>query len=364
MRKSAFIIACVFSAGCSGLISGKSLPGQGSEVAKRYLMAKIPELLPGEIALAVMGESTEREDLLFVYKSEKITGINRNDIIFGEFFKSKKNNAKLAVLLPGKGESISTDWPARTLAERGFDVVRFLAKFTIFDLTLLDRKERFTKTEFEGFAKVVADTFETRYNDYLNIITKLKEANSYSRIGISGVSLGGISAYYLSGAHPEIFQSTVGITTGGDLAGILMSSAESGIERIREEIFKKFGIAEDEALKILRAELKHIDPLSVAKNINPESALLVSNILDSVIPHRFTKKLWEAANRPTWKLAVIKIPIFWLRDYSFWLDGHYSAGLALFVPIPLFEFWGPFLLPGMPSTLDFLIVRHFERTLK
>ncbi len=358
MKRSLLVLLCLLLS-CSGQVSKSK-----SYQAERELKNRIVNLAPGEMVFESVEENHSYEVFSFIYRSRGISGGSK-DFISGEFYKLKKTPERLAVLIPGMGESISTKKSASVLAENNFDVVRFLSGVEIFDLNELDKKEKFSAEEFSEFVKIGRKNLETCYADYFNIINQLKLAFHYRRIGISGVSLGGIFAYYLGGKYPEIFNSIVGIVTGGDLAGILMSSSETKIKKIRVKIFEKFDITEDEALKVLSEELFSVDPLSVAKNINPSHALLVSNVFDTVIKYKYTKKLWRASGKPTWKIMAINIPVFWFHNASFWLDGHYSAGIALFVPVPLFVNYGPLFLPSpLPATAPSLILDHFEWTLR
>jgi len=262
---------------------------------------------------------------------------------------------KLAVLFSGMGETASTITIANRLASAGYDVLRLYPKIQFFDFDLLDTKEKWDSGELRTFVRGGALALATRYEDMHRLVERFKQMYGYSTVGVMGISLGGITAHYLSGSHPEMFQSTVGIITGGKLCEILLVSEEPRIKEISNKVFEKFTVTHDEARDILCEELQEIDPLRVADRIPAKQALLVSNIADQTIPYRFTKMLWRAAGRPAWKLMALKLPF---------ARGHESSGFALFFPVPLFQKWGCFYLPVWPQNADSLVLRHFESTLK
>lgn len=362
------ILAAVLISGvaCSNLISVRSdIDAERVQNVKRELKIGRVNFSPGEVRVRKIADHPNYTVYYLVTRSLVPSGISKNDFIPGDFTKQRHGSKKLAVLLSGMGETGSTMRIGNRLASAGYDVLRLYPKIQIFDLGELDTKDHWTKKEFRDFVRLGRTTLATRYGDVRHIVSHFKEAYRYKSIGIMGVSLGGITAYYLSGSNPDLFQSTIGIVTGGNLCEILLVSGEPKIAKIRDKIFAKFDIKMDEAREILCDELNDIDPLSVASRVPRKQALLVSNVLDSVIPHRYTKELWRKAHRPKWKFIMpMKFPVFWAVNKSFWLDGHYSSGLALLVPVPLFEFWGPVPFPVCPKTASSIVLDHFERTLK
>ena len=133
------------------------------------------------------------------------------------------------------------------------------------------------------------------------------------RIGISGISLGGIVAGTTAGADPRINRAVL-ILAGGDLLGVVHHSREA---RDLSEFIKKLP-AEDRA-KIEKA-IEEVDPLRHAAGLKDRAAagkvLMVNASEDNVVPRACTEKLAAALG--------ISERVVWLRGL-----GHYTAILAL-----------------------------------
>ncbi len=130
------------------------------------------------------------------------------------------------------------------------------------------------------------------------------------RVGIVGVSLGGIIAGLVVGVDQR-FSRNVLVLAGGDPADILWHAPETGIVRAR---LSELGYTLDR----LRKESQGIDPLTFAKRAKPSQVLMINATGDTTVPRRNTEALWEALGRPA---------IHWYPA------GHYS--LALFIPLVL-----------------------------
>jgi len=362
MPKILMLFLSVTVCGCA-LVSLLKPEPQKVLVVKRNLHVRWELMKPKELVMERTETCPKYDIHYFVYKSYLATSVKRNDFMRGELLKQKSGSKRLVVLISGMGESVSTKPIAEALADDGYDVLRLYSKIQIFNVRELQDADTLEKTEFPRFVHAGALVLEARYKDYFDIILEIKNSNSYEFTGIYGVSLGGITAFYLAGSHPELFNSVIGAVTGGNLAEILLVSSEPGIKKTRDLVMEKFGITIDEARIVLRKELVHIDPLAVASALDPRQALIISNFFDTVIPNRFTRELWNASNRPRWKITAIKLPVFWATNNTFWLDGHYSSGLALFAPTPFFEFFGSIPILTSFKSVNSIVLDHFYRTL-
>jgi dienelactone hydrolase len=137
-----------------------------------------------------------------------------------------------------------------------------------------------------------------------------------SRLGITGVSLGGIVAALAAAVDPAIRQAAF-LLAGGDLATILWSMPEGAK-------FRAWWLQSGRTLSDLKALTDPFDPLNYAQGLSGKRMLMIAGKVDEVIPERSTVLLWEAAGRP---------PIKWYDC------GHYSAV--------------GFLLPGIRLTVEF-----------
>ncbi|WP_169979201.1 alpha/beta hydrolase family protein [Tautonia rosea] len=133
------------------------------------------------------------------------------------------------------------------------------------------------------------------------------------RIGVTGISLGGIVSSLAAGVDPQISQAAI-LLGGGGLAEILWDMPE---DEARDS--RKAWIASGRTKEEL-ARLTHpFDPLTYAAGLQGKRVLMIAGRSDEVIPPSATTKLWEAAGRP---------PIQWLDC------GHYSAAGYL---LPVFR---------------------------
>lgn len=134
-----------------------------------------------------------------------------------------------------------------------------------------------------------------------------------SRIGVFGISMGGIRAAFLAPLDSRIRAAIVGLA-GGDLPYVIAHSKERGIVRRREPYLQKHGITRDEFEQELRTTLVS-DPLAVAPSIDPHKVLMVLARFDTCVPSKKGFELRRAMGKP----ETIIVP-----------TGHYTA--LLFIP--------------------------------
>jgi dienelactone hydrolase len=139
------------------------------------------------------------------------------------------------------------------------------------------------------------------------------------RLGVAGISLGGIVSALVAAIDPAIGQGAF-LLAGGDLSSILWQMPEAAPYRAR-------WIASGRTRADLKALTDPYDPLTYASRLRGKKLLLIAGNVDEVVPPTSTLQLWEAAGRP---------PIRWYDC------GHYSAV--------------GYLLPGIRQTVDFFAV--------
>ncbi len=130
------------------------------------------------------------------------------------------------------------------------------------------------------------------------------------RLGVFGISLGGITAALVSAQEPRLHNALL-LLAGGDLRQLNWQSPE--LAPVRKEIARR-GLSLEEVLRILRA----VDPAHYAHRLRRRRVLMINGRYDQLIPPECTKALWEAAGRP---------PIQW------WDCGHYTAMRFVFVAV-------------------------------
>ncbi len=136
------------------------------------------------------------------------------------------------------------------------------------------------------------------------------------RLGVAGISLGGIVASIVVAVDPAI-RGGAFLLAGGDLSTIIWQMPEGRSFRAR-------WIESGRTLADLKALTDPFDPLAYAAGLKGKRVIMMAGKVDEVIPPASALALWEAAGRP---------PIRWYDC------GHYSAV--------------GFLLPGIRRTVDF-----------
>ena len=136
------------------------------------------------------------------------------------------------------------------------------------------------------------------------------------KIGVTGISLGGIVSAVSAGVDPAINRAAL-LLAGGDLAQILWVMPESAR-------YKELWVKSGRTFEDLKALTDPFDPLTHAKGLIGKRVIMMDGNVDEVIPPSSARKLWEAAGKP---------PISWFDC------GHYSAV--------------GYLLPAIHKTVDF-----------
>ncbi|WZO96778.1 alpha/beta hydrolase family protein [Isosphaeraceae bacterium EP7] len=137
-----------------------------------------------------------------------------------------------------------------------------------------------------------------------------------SRLGVTGISLGGIVSSLVASVDPSIHRAAL-VMAGGNLAEALWSMPES--RKVRE-LWISAGRTKAQLIEVMRP----VDPLTTAAGLIGKRVVMFAGNADEVIPPDCTRVLWEAAGRP---------PIRWYDC------GHYSVA--------------GFLLPAIREVVDF-----------
>jgi dienelactone hydrolase len=126
------------------------------------------------------------------------------------------------------------------------------------------------------------------------------------RIGITGVSLGGIMTSIAAGVDGH-FWRVCPILAGGNLPDMIFHARET--RKVKEQLEAK-GFDEQKLAPIMAS----VEPLHFADRIDPTRCLMINAAQDEVIPKSCTEALWQAIAKPT---------LLWLPT------GHYGAAWYL-----------------------------------
>jgi dienelactone hydrolase len=141
------------------------------------------------------------------------------------------------------------------------------------------------------------------------------------RLGVTGISLGGIVAALAAEADPTLNTGCF-LLAGGDLHEVLWEMPESAK-------YKKMWVESGRTKDDLRALTERFDPVTYAARLKGKRILMMAGNVDEVVPPASARALWVAAGQP---------PINWYDC------GHYSAA--------------GYLLPAIRCTVDFFAVEE------
>ena len=156
------------------------------------------------------------------------------------------------------------------------------------------------------------------------------------RIGLFGISMGGIKAAVLAPLEPRFGAIVLGLA-GGDLPVILTQTTEPGIAGEREAWLAATGLDLAGAERELRRVLRH-DPLTYAPYADPRRYLLILARFDRAVPTAKGWQLWSALGEP----ETILLP-----------TGHHTAVLAM-----------PWLKPAIVKFFDARLALPVERPIR
>jgi dienelactone hydrolase len=142
------------------------------------------------------------------------------------------------------------------------------------------------------------------------------------RIGIFGVSMGGIKGALLLPLESRIRAAALGLA-GGDLPYILSHTTEPGLAKRRDQELKERKMTLKQSEQRLR-ELLKFDPMRYAAYVDPKKVLMVLARYDTVVPIKKGLELKKKMGNPETILipanhysAVISIPYINTESFDF-----------------------------------------------
>lgn len=238
-----------------------------------------------------------------------------NNTVHAEYFLPKGEGRRPAVVvlhILGADFALSRYLAAR-LADRG--VAALFVKLPYYgERRPVDGSKRFLSTDIErsmaSMRQGVCDV--RRASAWLASRPEIDP----TRLGVAGISLGGIVASLAASVDPTLSQAAL-LLAGGDLAEILWTMPEG--QRYRE-----LWISQGKTKGDLALLTDPFDPLTYADRLKTKRVMMIAGNVDEVIPPSSARSLWNAAGQP---------PILWYDC------GHYSAA--------------GFLLPAVRETVKF-----------
>ena len=173
----------------------------------------------------------------------------------------------------------------------------------------------------EGKVRMVSADLPLTVASFTQAVLDIRRATAWlaaqteidaQRIGVTGISLGGIVAALATAGEPRIQRSCL-VLAGGNLAKIIMESEETA------DVRAAWADQKFEPQQIID-QLNQIDPLTYADRIKSRKLLMFNASQDKVVPPICTEALWKAVGEP---------------EIHWWRAGHYSA--AWYLPTALLQ---------------------------
>jgi len=252
-------------------------------------------------ATAVPIDSRTVEVWDVTFPSPVVTSQESNNTVHAEFYRSKRDGQRPAVIVL---HILGGDFPlsrlfCNRLAQQG--VSAMFVKMPFYgprrDAGSSKRMVSVNPAEtVEGMTQAVLDI--RRSVAWL----AARDDVAAERIGIFGISLGGITGGLAASIEPRIGHVCL-LLAGGDIGRVALDSPE--LRKVRGELPKSFGDKE-----ALIKTLAVIDPVTYASRAKGKRILMLNATRDEVIPKACTLALWKGFGEPE---------IMW---YS---GGHYSV---------------------------------------
>lgn len=195
-----------------------------------------------------------------------------------EVTSATQNSSKLIICLPIlSGEKVLPDYFAKAMFRGGYDTAIIHRNRKLHD--------NVSPENLNICLKWLIDSHCTLINEF---------SAKYDKIGIIGVSLGGIVGTLITG-HCENVDSLVSIVSGQNLSRVLIESNDRGILKVRNELLKNCTVEElSDQLDIAIT----YDPRDIADSIDPEQVLMVLARYDKTVPYQYGLELKGALGHP------------------------------------------------------------------
>ena len=237
------------------------------------------------------------------FPSPLVTPDEANNMVHGEYFCPREDGLRPAVVvlhILGADFALSRYYAAR-LADRG--VAALFIKLPYYgERRPVGEGKRFLSNDIGrstlSMRQGVCDI--RRAATWLGARPEVDPA----RLGVSGISLGGITSALATAVDPTLGRSAM-ILAGGGLDQILWTMEDPGADRWRKE-----WIDSGRTFADLSALTTPYDPLTYADRLVGKKLLMIAGKVDEVVPASAARRLWEASGRP---------PIRWYDC------GHYSS---------------------------------------
>ena len=224
------------------------------------------------------------------FDSPIVTSFEENNTTFGMLIERMDRRNRFAfIMLHGWGRKNFRFemWFCRALALRGIDTML---------LTMPFHQERAPHLSWSGEYMVSGDVVRTE-ESFRQVVAEVRSIipwmeNRYPKLGMLGLSLGGVLAHLCMEFYPFS-------------AGVTILGSGSNAHLVWESLMTRYVRADIEHAGISLEELDAIwapsDPLKLAAFNMTENILMINGKHDEIVPPHLTVKIWEALGKPTIK---------------------------------------------------------------
>ena len=187
---------------------------------------------------------------------------------------------------------------------------RYFAKHG-FATAIVHRQNRYKKMGYLKHTNQIMRQIVFDHKQAIDWIESRPELDA-SRIGVFGVSMGGIKSALISALDQRIATSVIALA-GGDLPYILAHTDERRIKKERDTLLQEKDLTVQELQKELNEKIE-CDPINYAQYIDASKTLMILAYFDSTVHFHKGKELKEKIGNP---------------ETIYLLSGHYSAIIYL-----------------------------------
>lgn len=206
--------------------------------------------------------------------------------------KSAGHRAPCLVLLPPtSGPIYLIRLYAKAFADKGYTVMAFHRRESF------PHPNRPVDANVNLFRQAVIDV--RRGLDYF----ETREDADATRIGVLGISLGGIIAALATESDRRIKAAAM-VVSAAHLADILDTSGYTRVRRLRAVIMKQHNVRRDELKAYCEPILAPVDPATYADRIDPARLMMINGRSDNIIKLSVVNRSWETYGRPARYLTI------------------------------------------------------------
>ncbi|MCE5302792.1 MAG: C45 family autoproteolytic acyltransferase/hydrolase [Planctomycetaceae bacterium] len=297
------------AASASDAVENRST-AKNRDAIENFSVAKTYNDAPFKYSMQRVGEQTGFRVYRLCYPSPIVSSLKENNVVPAFLYLPKglrptEKYPAVVCLHPLDANAQLTDLMCVAVAQRGVPALSI--KLPYYGERGRYRGPEAIAADPEIFTGAVLQGIED-IRRAVDLLASRPEVNP-DRIGVVGISLGGILAATVAGVDARFYRAEL-VLAGGDLPEVIRTARET---RLLREMLERLSPEQQDAI---RDKLLKLDPVCVAPSLRSRAlagrVLMINAAEDEVIPPACTRKLADALG---------------IADRVVWFDGlgHYSA---------------------------------------